>query len=85
MANLTLAQSIALHQAALAGDWDRAMSWRDYFDPLSEMRGRLGTPMLKGGLEMMGLAGGPVRDTGAVLDAAGRRQVRRILREKGIL
>jgi 4-hydroxy-tetrahydrodipicolinate synthase len=85
MANLTLPQSIALHRAALAGNWKEAMSWRDYFEPLSDLRGQLGTPMLKGGLEMMGLAGGPVRDTGAVLNAAGRRRVRRMLLEKGIL
>jgi 5-dehydro-4-deoxyglucarate dehydratase len=85
MANLTLSPSIALHRAAAAADWDRAMAWRDYFEPLTALRGELGTPMLKGGLEMMGLAGGPVRDTGALLDAEGRRRTRRLLREKGLL
>jgi len=34
---------------------------------------------------MMGLAGGPVRDSGAVLDKAGRRRVRRLLTEKKLL
>ncbi len=85
MANITLAASIALHDAALAGRWQQAMEWRDWFEPLTDMRGALGTPMLKGGLEMLGLAGGPVRDTGARLDASGRRQVRRLLRQKGLL
>ncbi|MEW6750740.1 MAG: dihydrodipicolinate synthase family protein [Candidatus Latescibacterota bacterium] len=85
MANITLPRSIDLHNAAIARDWDRAMEWRDYFEPLTLTRGRLGTPMLKGGLEMLGLAGGPVRDSGAVLDAAGRRRVRRLMREKGLL
>lgn len=85
MANLTLARSIELHRAALARDWDRAMAWRDYFAPLSALRGELGNAMLKGGLEMMGLAGGPIRDSGAALDRAGRRRVRWLLREKGLL
>ena len=85
MANLTLPQSIQLHNAALARRWSRAMALRDYFEPLTAMRRELGTPMLKAGLEMLGLAGGPVRDTGAMLDAAGRRKLRRFLKSNGIL
>ncbi|MCC7261248.1 MAG: hypothetical protein IT369_01875 [Candidatus Latescibacteria bacterium] len=85
MANLTLAQSIALHQVAATADWARAMVWRDYFEPLTALRGELGNQMLKGGLEMMGLAGGPIRDSGAVLDANGQRRTRRLLRQKGLL
>jgi len=85
MANISLPKSILLHNAAIRRNWTRTMAWRDYFEPLTDMRRRYGAPMLKGGLEMMGLAGGPVRSTGAVLDAAGRRQVRRLMREKGLL
>ncbi|MFH1570128.1 MAG: dihydrodipicolinate synthase family protein, partial [Gemmatimonadota bacterium] len=85
MANITLPQSVRLHSAALRHDWRKAMEWRDYFEALTAMRGQLGTPMLKGGLEMLGLAGGPVRSTGAALDAAGRRRVRRMMQEKGLL
>ena len=85
MANITLARSIDLHAAAIQKDWVKAMEWRDYFESLTTMRGQLGTPMLKGGLEMLGLAGGPVRNTGAVLDAAGCRKVRKLMREKGLL
>ena len=85
MANITLAKSVLLHNAAIRHDWQKAMAWRDYFEPLTAMRGQLGTPMLKGGLEMLGLAGGPVRSSGAVLDAAGRRRVRRLMKEKGLL
>ena len=54
-------------------------------EPLTAMRGALGSPMLKGGLEMLGLAGGPVRASGAVLDRGGRQKVRRMMREKGLL
>jgi 4-hydroxy-tetrahydrodipicolinate synthase len=85
MANISLPRSLDLHDAALNKDWAKAVDWRDYFEPLTALRGELGTPMLKGGLEMLGLAGGPVRATGAVLDAAGRRRVRRLMREKGLL
>jgi 4-hydroxy-tetrahydrodipicolinate synthase len=85
MANITLARSIDLHAAALSHHWEEAMKWRDYFESLTDMRGKLGNPMLKGGLEMLGLAGGPVRNSGAILDAAGRRQVRKMMRAKGLL
>ena len=85
MANITLPKSVLLHNAAIRRDWKRTMEWRDYFEPLTAMRGALGSPMLKGGLEMMGLAGGPVRDSGAVLDRGGRQKVRRMMREKGLL
>jgi len=85
MANLTLERSVALHRQAISGDWKGAMRARDWFAPLTELRRELGTPMVKAGLEMMGLAGGPVRDSGAVLDKAGRRRVRRLLTEKKLL
>ncbi len=85
MANLTLPKSIAFHDAAIEERWADAMLIRDYFHPLTGMRGELGTPMLKAGLEMMGLAGGPVRATGDMLDAAGRRRVKRFLKQKGVL
>ena len=85
MANITLPQSVRLHNAAIRHDWKKTMAWRDYFESLTDMRGRLGTPMLKAGLEMLGLAGGPVRSGGAVLDATGRRQVRKMMKDKGLL
>ena len=85
MANITLPQSVKLHRVALRHNWDAAMQWRDYFEPLTQMRGELGNAMLKGGLEMLALAGGPIRDTGAALNAAGRRSVRKIMREKKLL
>ena len=85
MANLTLPQSVALHRAAIRRNWTKAMEWRDYFEPLTQLRGELSDAMLKAGLEMMGLAGGPVRATGAILDRGGRRGLRALLREKGLL
>jgi hypothetical protein len=49
------------------------------------MRQELGTPMVKAGLEMMGLAGGPVRATGAVLDRKDRARVRKLLKTKELI
>ena len=94
LANLTLPKSIQLHNAAIKGRWKAAIEQRDYFESLTSLRSELGTPMLKSGLEMMGLSGGPVRDTtaqysttdaGHVLDTRGRRRLRSLLKKKGIL
>jgi 5-dehydro-4-deoxyglucarate dehydratase len=85
MSNITLGRSIELHNRAIRADWPLAMELRDFFEPLTEMRREFGLPMLKAGLEMLGLAGGPVRKTGAVLDPNGRRRLRRILEEKDLL
>ncbi len=95
MANLTLPMSISMHNAGIRRRWKTAMELRDYFEPLASLRGELGTPMLKAGLEMMGLAGGPMRDTpqaqvtgapsGDVLSAEDRSRVRNLLRKTGVL
>ncbi len=95
MANLTLPMSISMHNAGIRRRWKTAMELRDYFEPLASLRGELGTPMLKAGLEMMGLAGGPLRDTpqaqssgapsGNSLTAKDRSRVRNLLKKKGVL
>lgn len=94
MANLTLPMSIEMHNAGMRRHWKSAMELRDWFEPLTTLRGELGTPMLKAGLEMMGLAGGPMRDTrqaqmsvapsGDVLGTRDRARVRRLLTKKGV-
>ncbi len=61
------------------------MELRDFFEPLTEMRREMGLPMLKAGLELLGLAGGPVRETGDTLDGAARRRLRRLMEEKDLL
>lgn len=85
MANLTLAQSISLHNMAMMGLWNKAMALRDFFEPLTDMRRTIGNAMLKGGLEMMGLAGGPIRKTGKKLTAIERRKVRDLLKKKQLI
>lgn len=85
MANLTLAKSIELHEAAISNRWPLTMKLRDNFEPLTEARRKLSNAMLKGGLEMMGLAGGPLRSSGRRLTAAERRTVRRLLKQSNLL
>ena len=95
MANLTLPKSIEMHNAGMQRRWKTAMDLRDWFEPLTSLRGELGTPMLKAGLEMMGLAGGPVRGAAQaqpaaarsvdVLAAKDRARLRRLLKKKGVL
>ncbi len=94
MANLTLPMSIEMHNAGMRRHWKSAMELRDWFEPLTTLRGELGTPMLKAGLEMMGLAGGPMRGeaqsqpaatpTSRILAAKDRARVRRLLKKKGV-
>lgn len=85
MANLTLPLSIKLHNAALSGRWKQAMALRDEFESLTTMRQELGNAMLKVGLEMMGLAGGPIRATGLRLDRKDRTRLRQLLKTKNLL
>jgi len=85
MANLTLPWSIKLHDAAIRGRWKEAMKMRDRFEPLTVLRQELGNGMLKAGLEMSGLAGGPIRSTGARLSSTERTRVRRLLTSNNLL
>jgi hypothetical protein len=61
------------------------MAWRDYFEPLSDLRKELGNAMLKTGLELLGLSGGPIRATGKQLSPTERRRVQRLLKQQGVL
>ena len=85
MANLTLKQSIALHNAAIKGRWKQTMALRDYFEHLNDRRRTTGNAMLKSGLEMIGLAGGPIRATGKQLNTAERRSLRHFLKAQKLL
>ena len=85
VANLLPHLSIALCEAGLAGDYEKAQEIRDILVPITELRGRAGNAMLKGGLELLGLAGGPIRDTGAVITDEHREELRTILQGFGVL
>ncbi len=72
--------------ASEAGDYREAMRYRDLLRPLRLLRGEYGNALLKAGLEMQGLAGGPMRSqTPRVLDAVGRRRLRAELEKLDLL
>ena len=85
VANLLPHLSIALCEAGLAGDYEKAQEIRDILVPITELRGRAGNTMLKGGLELLGLAGGPIREPGAVITEEHREELRAILQGFGVL
>jgi 5-dehydro-4-deoxyglucarate dehydratase len=85
VSNLLPHLSIALCEAGLTGDYEKAQEIRDILVPITELRGRAGNTMLKGGLELLGLAGGPIRDTGAIITDEHREELRAILRGFGVL
>jgi dihydrodipicolinate synthase/N-acetylneuraminate lyase len=85
MANLTLSLSIRLHNDAIRERMKQAVALKDKFETLTSLRQEMGTPIVKAGLEMMGLAGGPVRSRGARPDTKDRRRVRKMLKQKSIL
>ena len=85
VANVLPHLSIALCEAGLAGDYEKAQEIRDMLVPITELRGRAGNTMLKGGLELLGLAGGPIRDTGDLITDEHREELRIILKGFGVL
>ena len=85
VSNLLPHLSIALCEAGLAGDYEKAQDIRDILVPITELRGRAGNTMLKGGLELLDLAGGPIRDTGALITNEHREELRAILKGFGVL
>lgn len=85
VSNLLPHLSIALCEAGLAGDYEKAQEIRDLLVPITELRGRAGNTMLKGGLELLGRSGGPIRDTGAVITDEHREELRAILKGFGVV
>ena len=62
-----------------------AMALADRFAELDTLRATYGDVLIKAGLELRGLAGGPLRKDRAALPADGRRALERIMREMGVL
>jgi len=77
--------SIALMEAMNEGEWDRAKRIRELIRPLETLREEAGVdsdiaaannvPVVKYGLELAGLYGGPVRDPIVELNEANKRRV----------
>lgn len=70
-------------KAGMEGDFKHALAVRDRLAEITKFRGSTSGNMIKSGLEMMGLAGGPVRDTGAVMNEEDRKTLRKMLVELG--
>jgi dihydrodipicolinate synthase/N-acetylneuraminate lyase len=70
---------LRMWEAARAWDYRRLMEIHASLEPLSELRQRNGTSLLKAALEMRGLAGGPCRAGQRWMDAADRERLRELL------
>ena len=84
VANLVAHISVEQYRAAARGDFWRALQIRDRLAPITKFRGRVGNTMIKAGLEMMGRAGGPIRETKAVLSEPDRAELRELLTDLNV-
>jgi len=75
--------SLEQWRAGMAGDFEGAMAVRDRLAEITKFRGKSGGTFIKAGMEMMGLAGGPVRATGAVMSEGDRKTLRKMLVDLG--
>ncbi len=68
---------VAMMEAALRKDWERLTALQRTVAPLENLRDRYGDAgMLKAGLELVGLAGGPVRPPRMDMPEEGRQELR---------
>ncbi|CAN5894868.1 4-hydroxy-tetrahydrodipicolinate synthase [soil metagenome] len=84
-ANFTPSRTIELWEWLGAGRTEEAMALADKFAELDRLRATYGDVLLKVGLELRGLAGGPLRLKPAPLPAEGRKALERVMRELGVL
>lgn len=84
-ANYTASRTIELWEWLRAGRTEEAMALADTFAELDRLRAAYGDVLLKAGLELRGLAGGPLRLKPAPLPAEGRQALERAMRDLGVL
>ena len=84
-ANFAASRSIELWQLLQNGRTQEAMLLADQFAELDRLRATYGDVLLKAGLELRGLAGGPLRKNPAPLPAEGRAALERAMRAMGVL
>ena len=83
--NYTTVPTIELWEMLKAGRTDEAMVLADKFAELDRLRAKYGDVLLKAGLELRGLAGGPLRLKPEPLPAEGRQALERAMRDLGVL
>lgn len=79
-ANYTLKHTLRLWDLLENGQFETAMKLSDIFAQLDELRAKYGDILLKYGLELKGLAGGPMRKGPAELPAEGRTALQKVLK-----
>jgi dihydrodipicolinate synthase/N-acetylneuraminate lyase len=84
-ANFTASRTIELWEWLTAGRMEDAMALADQFAELDRLRATYGDVLLKAGLELRGLAGGPLRLKPDPLPAEGRQALERAMRQLGVL
>ena len=84
-ANFVPASSMELWQMLRSGRPQEAMALADRFAALDTLRATYGDVLIKAGLELRGLAGGPLRKDKEALPAEGRRALEGVMREMGAL
>lgn len=78
-ANYTLKQTVRLWDLLETHNFDEAMKLSDVFAQLDELRAKYGDILLKYGLELRGLAGGPMRKGPKELAPEGRTALQKVL------
>ena len=66
---------LGLHRAALRQDWPLMVDLQARLAPLERLRNRFGDPVLKAGLDLVGLSGGRVRPPRVDMDQEGRAEL----------
>ena len=84
-ANYTASRTIELWEWLREGRVKEAMALADQFAELDRLRAKYGDVLLKAGLELRGLAGGPLRLKPEPLPAEGRQALERAMKEMGVL
>lgn len=84
-ANYTASRTIELWESLQAGRTEEAMALADQFAELDRLRAKYGDVLLKAGLELRGLAGGPLRLKPEPLPVEGRQALERAMRSLGVL
>jgi dihydrodipicolinate synthase/N-acetylneuraminate lyase len=75
---------LGIHEAAVKGDWEEMRRLQRRILPLTRLRARTDpVGLLKAGLDLQGLAGGPVRPPRRNLTEKEKEELREILRDLG--
>ncbi|MEW6751901.1 MAG: dihydrodipicolinate synthase family protein [Candidatus Latescibacterota bacterium] len=85
LSNFLPALYAEMWEAARHWDYRRLMEIHASLVPITELRRRNGTSLLKAAMEMLGLAGGPCRAGQRWMDPADRERLRELLESSGLV